>query len=140
MSDSVRASVVVAVDPATAFRVFTDEIDSWYVRGPHSWVDQRRAVGIGFDDGFLRERWSDGGHVDTGRVLVWEPSRRLVWADLLHAGGAMEVEVAFTAVEGGTEVSLEHRGLDTLPPPVAGRIRLGYSWQVALGWFARFLG
>ena len=48
----------------------------------------------------------------------------------------MEIEVAFSAVEGGTEVLLEHRGLDTLPADVAGRIRRGYSWNIVLGWFA----
>ncbi|MER6004948.1 SRPBCC domain-containing protein [Nonomuraea sp. NPDC051941] len=134
--NSVQASVTVPVDPATAFRIFTDEIDSWYVRGRHSWVDPARAVAIRFEDGFLRELWSDGGHVDTGRILAWEPPRRLVWADLLNEGGRMEIEVAFSPVEGGTEVLLEHRGLDTLPSDVAGRIRRGYSWNIALRWFA----
>ncbi|MEU4226505.1 SRPBCC domain-containing protein [Nonomuraea sp. NPDC026600] len=134
--NSVQAAVIVPVDQATAFRVFTDEIDGWYVRGPHSWVDPSRAVGIRFEGGYLRELWSDGGHVDTGRILVWEPPRRLVWADLINDQGEMEIEVAFSAVDGGTEVLLEHRGLDTLPPDVAGRIRRGYSWQIALRWFA----
>ncbi|MEO3868190.1 SRPBCC domain-containing protein [Nonomuraea sp. B12E4] len=133
---SVQASVTVPVDPATAFRIFTDEIDHWYVRGRHSWVDPDRAVGIRFEDGYLREVWSDGGHVDTGRVVVWEPPHRLVWADLLNRTGRMEIEVAFSPVEGGTEVLLEHRGLDTLPPDVAARIRRGYSWNIVLGWFA----
>lgn len=138
--DSVRARVTVPVDPATAFRIFTDEIDGWYVRGPHSWVDPARATAIRFEGGYLRELWDDGGHVDTGRVLVWEPPRRLVWADLLHRTGRMEVEVVFSPVAGGTEVLLEHRGLDTLPPAVAGRIRLGYSWDIALQWLAGALG
>ncbi|HUR09321.1 MAG TPA: SRPBCC domain-containing protein [Nonomuraea sp.] len=138
--NSVRATVTVPVDQATAFRVFTDEIDSWYVRGPHSWVDPSRAVGIRFEEGYLRELWSDGGHVDTGRILAWEPPRRLVWADLINDQGEMEIEVAFSPVDGGTEVLLEHRGLDTLPPDVAGRIRRGYSWQIALRWFAESFG
>ncbi|MFI6711555.1 SRPBCC domain-containing protein [Nonomuraea sp. NPDC050478] len=134
--NTVRAGVTVPVDPATAFRVFTDEIDAWYVRGRHSWVDPERAVGIRFQHGYLRELWSDGGHVDTGRILTWDPPHRLVWADLINPTGRMEIEVAFTEVDGGTEVTLEHRGLDTLPPDVAGRIRRGYSWNIVLGWFA----
>ncbi|TDE39294.1 activator of HSP90 ATPase [Nonomuraea mesophila] len=133
---SVQAGVTVPVEPADAFRIFTDEIDSWWVRGPHSWVDPERAVGIRFEDGHLRELWSDGAHVDTGRVLAWEPPHRLVWADLINRTGRMEIEVSFTPVAGGTEVLLEHRGLDTLPPDVAERIRRGYSWQIALRWFA----
>ncbi|MEU1724495.1 SRPBCC domain-containing protein [Nonomuraea sp. NPDC005692] len=134
--NAVRAEVVVPVDPATAFRMFTDEIDQWYVRGRHSWVDPARAVAIRFQDGYLRELWDDGGHADMGRIVRWEPPRRLVWADLLNPGGRMEIEVAFTPVEDGTQVLLEHRGLDTLPPDVAGRIRRGYSWNIVLGWFA----
>ncbi|MFD2351836.1 SRPBCC domain-containing protein [Nonomuraea ferruginea] len=90
-----------------------------------------------FQHGYLRELWSDGGHVDTGRILTWDPPHRLVWADLINPTGRMEIEVAFTEVDGGTEVTLEHRGLDTLPPDVAGRIRRGYSWNIVLGWFAR---
>ncbi|MFI6390250.1 SRPBCC domain-containing protein [Nonomuraea sp. NPDC050540] len=138
-TDSVTVSVTVAADPGTAFRVFTDEIDAWYVRGPYSWVNAERAAGIRFEDGYLREVWKDGGHVDTGRILTWEPPRRLVWADLLN-DGAMEIEVEFRGVAGGTEVVLVHRGLDTLPPDVAGRIRRGYSWKIGLEWYADFLG
>ncbi|MFD9950692.1 SRPBCC domain-containing protein [Nonomuraea sp. NPDC059023] len=138
-TDSVTVSVTVAADPGTAFRVFTDEIDAWYVRGPYSWVNAERAAQIRFEDGYLREVWTDGGHVDTGRILTWEPPRRLVWADLLN-DGAMEIEVEFRGVTGGTEVVLVHRGLDTLPPDVAGRIRRGYSWNIGLKWYAEFLG
>ncbi|MFE0153737.1 SRPBCC domain-containing protein [Nonomuraea sp. NPDC059007] len=138
-TDSVTVSVTVAADPGTAFRVFTDEIDAWYVRGPYSWVNAERAAGIRFEDGYLREVWTDGGHVDTGRILTWEPPRRLVWADLLN-DGAMEIEVEFRGVTGGTEVVLVHRGLDTLPPDVAGRIRRGYSWNIGLKWYAEVLG
>lgn len=137
--NAVQATVVVPVDQDTAFTVFTGEIDSWYVRGPHSWVDQAKAVGIRFVDGYLRELWSDGGHVDVGRVVTWEPPRRLVWADLLNETGSMEIEVVFTPVGEGTSVTLEHRGLDTLPPDVAGRIRRGYSWNITLRWYAEAL-
>ncbi|MGP3959475.1 SRPBCC domain-containing protein [Nonomuraea sp. 3N208] len=133
---SVTAGVTVPVDPATAFRIFTDEIDRWYVRGRHSWVDPARAVGIRFEDGYLRELWSDGGHVDTGKILAWEPPHRLVWADLISKTGRMEIEVAFSPVDGGTEVMLEHRGLDTLPQDVADRIRRGLSWNIVLRWYA----
>ncbi|MFF0312341.1 SRPBCC domain-containing protein [Streptosporangium sp. NPDC004379] len=136
MSGSVQAGVTVPVDRAAAFRIFTEEIDGWYVRGPHSWVDPGRAVGIRFEDGFLRELWSDGGHVDLGRLVAWEPPHRLVWADLVNPGGRMEIEVTFHPVEDGTEVRLLHHGLDTLPADVADRIRRGYSWNIALRWFA----
>ncbi|MFI6317422.1 SRPBCC domain-containing protein [Nonomuraea sp. NPDC050556] len=137
--NAVQATVTVPVDQQTAFAVFTAEIDAWYVRGPHSWVDQAKAVGIRFVDGYLRELWSDGGHVDVGRVIAWEPPHRLAWADLLNDGAAMEIEVVFTPDGDGTSVTLEHRGLDTLPPEVERRIRRGYSWNIALRWYAEAL-
>ena len=40
----VSASVEVGVDPQTAFRVFTEEIDLWWVRSPISFYDAARAV------------------------------------------------------------------------------------------------
>ena len=41
-----NATVVVSADPQTAFRIFTEEIDSWWERGPHNFYDARRAVAI----------------------------------------------------------------------------------------------
>ncbi|MEV4165898.1 hypothetical protein [Nonomuraea dietziae] len=74
--------------------------------------------------------------------MMWHRTARPVngQAPDPHLHARMAIANMARAGEGGTEVSLEHRGLDTLPPPVAGRIRLGHSWQVALGWFARFPG
>jgi uncharacterized protein YndB with AHSA1/START domain len=43
---TVSAKVTVAVDPQTAFSVFTDEIDLWWVRGPINFYDAARAVGM----------------------------------------------------------------------------------------------
>ena len=32
--DGIKVTSAVAVDPATAFRIFTEEIDAWWRRGP----------------------------------------------------------------------------------------------------------
>ena len=42
---SASAAVNVPVDPISAFTAFTDEIDSWWVRGPINFFDGRRHVG-----------------------------------------------------------------------------------------------
>jgi uncharacterized protein YndB with AHSA1/START domain len=50
-------------------------------------------------------------------VLAWEPGRRLVfeWRGKSFAPGERtEVEVRFEPVEGGTRVTLEHRGWEAL--------------------------
>ena len=48
---SVRVTVYVAVDPITAFEIFTEEIDVWYRRGPHHFFDPARAAAIRFEPG-----------------------------------------------------------------------------------------
>ena len=46
-----RVTVYVAVDPITAFEIFTEEIDVWYRRGPHHFFDPARAAAIRFEPG-----------------------------------------------------------------------------------------
>ena len=139
---SITASVEVAVDPATAFEVFTADIDAWYKRGPYSFKDAERAVGVRFEPGVggrLIEVHDPvtGEGIEWGRVLVWEPGARLVFSDLLSSAppaALTEVEVRFASVDGGTRVTLEHRGLDRLPPEVAAQKRK-HGWITLLGWF-----
>jgi uncharacterized protein YndB with AHSA1/START domain len=141
-TDTVTVSIDVAVDPDTAFDVFTNEIDSWYQRGPHSWRYPDRAVGIRFEPRvggrLLEVHDADSGEgFAFGRVLVWEPGARLVFADLVSSAPpdpVTEVEVRFEAAGEGTRVTLEHRGLDRLPPDVAAPKRM-YGWQTTLRWF-----
>ncbi len=35
--DRVVVTTLVAVDPATAFAVFTEEVDAWWRHGPRNW-------------------------------------------------------------------------------------------------------
>ncbi len=118
-TDAVTATVEVAVDPATAFEVFTEEIDRWWRPGPINWYDAYRAVGIRFEPG-VGGRWLEvyddaaGDVLEIGQITVWEPGVRLVllYRDGGHALDGTEVEVRFEAIEGGTRVTLEHRGWD----------------------------
>ena len=43
MSDSISSSVDVAVDAATAFKVFTEEINCWWLQGPINFHDGTQA-------------------------------------------------------------------------------------------------
>ncbi|MGH9034045.1 MAG: SRPBCC domain-containing protein, partial [Acidimicrobiia bacterium] len=115
-------SVDVPVDPATAFTVFTEEIDTWYQRGPHSWRYPDRALGIRIEPGVggrvleVHDATSGDGFA-FGRITAWEPGSRFVFADLVSSAppDLTEVEVRFEALGEGTRVTLEHRGLDLLP-------------------------
>jgi uncharacterized protein YndB with AHSA1/START domain len=115
---SVVRTVEVPVDPATAFAVFTDEIDAWYERGQYSWNVPEHAVGIRFEGGRLLELHDDGDAYEMGRVTAWEPGERLVFVyRSVHLPSELrsEVEVRFEPVGDGTRVTLEHRGLEQLP-------------------------
>ena len=144
---SITRTVDVRVDPATAFKVFTEEIGAWYRSGRYSWNDPDRAVGIRFepgDGGRLIEVWDEttGEGYEMGRVIAWEPGTRILFQYRnvsLPPAPLTEVEVRFHPVEGGTRVTLEHRGFDGLPPEIA-RTWEGRAWIVFMRWFAEYAG
>jgi uncharacterized protein YndB with AHSA1/START domain len=140
-------TVDVRVDPDTAFDVFTARMNDWWKPGPYSWHDASRAVGKRIEPwvgGRFLEVWdrASGEGYEEGRVLVWEPPRRLVFTFRALAEAdepETEVEVRFDPDAGGTRVTLEHRGLDRLSPARASRRRSGKGFGIMLGWFAEHL-
>ena len=143
---SVIRTVEVAVDPSTAFQVFTEEIGAWYRPGPYSWNDPARAVGIRLDPGLggrLVEVHDEatGEGFEMGRVLAWEPGARLLFqyrSAHLPSDVPTEVEVRFEPTAEGTRVTLEHRGLDRLPLPTA-RMWESRAWIAFMGWFRDYV-
>ena len=121
--DEARATVSVALPPAEAFRVFTQEVDRWWRRGRRfrNAPGERGIVcieaGVG---GRLFESFDTAGGervVEIGRVLAWQPPQRLLlsWRAVNFADGeTTEVEVLFRerrSVDGpSTEVTVIHRG------------------------------
>lgn len=122
-TDSVSVTTLVAVDPATAFELFTDEVDSWWKRGPRFRPGIDRSGAMRFERGVggrLLEVYDDATRdaFELGRVRVWEPSDRLVFemgGRDFKPGEATEVEVRFEAVDTGTRVTVVHRGWDSVP-------------------------
>lgn len=126
MSDvgSIRVTTLVAVDPVTAFEIFTEDVDAWWGRGPRfRWAPGREGTlrfepGVG---GRLVEAYDESGDdaFEVGRVRVWDPAARLVFefrARNFEEGQVTEVEVLFEPEGAGTRVTVEHRGWDSLPP------------------------
>lgn len=79
-SDAVTVTTKVAVDPATAFRVFTEEVDAWWRRGPRYRFRPGRDGVMRFEPGAggrLVEVYDEaaGDVFEVGRVLAWEPCR-----------------------------------------------------------------
>ncbi|MBO0691170.1 MAG: SRPBCC domain-containing protein [Candidatus Dormibacteraeota bacterium] len=147
-NDVATATIEVAVDPATAFQIFTEEIGQWWRPGPINWNDSRRAVGIRIEPG-VGGRWLEiyddaaGDVFECGRVLAWEPGARLVvsYRDAGHDIDGTEVEVRFDAVTGGTRVTVEHRGWERVSPEVALRKlqTKRWGWANILGWYSEWL-
>ena len=96
--------VVVAVEVRRgveeAFGVFTSEIASWWPVADHSVeADKVEAVVLeGRVGGRLYERWRDGGEADWGRVVTWEPPRRLDYLWHLRADRSDATDVSQKAM------------------------------------------
>jgi uncharacterized glyoxalase superfamily protein PhnB len=126
---SASAAVKVAVEPMRAFTAFTDEIDSWWVRGPINFFDASRAVAMRVEPGVggrVLEVYDDarGDALELGQITVWEPGVQLTYRSLVDD---TEVNVRFDAVEGGTRVLVTQ----TLLP---GGERAFLFWPNVLSW------
>ncbi len=141
--DSVTVTTRVAVDPAAAFDVFTTEIDAWWRRGPKFRPGGGRSGALRFEPGVggrLLETYGDGGEdVELGRVSVWEPGARLVFAFRAQSfapGQVTEVEIRFEPELDGTRVTLEHRGWSQIAPEHPARHGLqGRPFTAMIGGF-----
>ncbi len=125
MSEKTRvcALTTVPIPPDEAFVLFTEEVGTWWRHGP------RFRAAIDGKEGVMRFEPGEGGRLlevydeaaddtfELGRILVWEPGKRLVFL----IGGRdfapdewTEVEIRFERVERGARVSVEHYGFDEL--------------------------
>ncbi len=143
----VKCSVEVKSSSARAFELFAQNMGAWWPRGKTPAGSPHAALVIEpRSDGRWFERDADGRETQWGKVLAWEPPRRLLlgWqldhafqfdADLL-----MEVEILFEETAAGrTRVSLEHRHLERLGAEAAafaGKVRSG--WPERMGNFAQY--
>jgi uncharacterized protein YndB with AHSA1/START domain len=118
---AVHHSVTVPIDRDRAFKLFTEEIGSWWPsegykisEGPITEVFEARRGGRWYE---LAE---DGSECTVGTILEWEPPSRFLmtwqltpaWAFEPDLERATKVEVLFEEAGGGTRVSLEHRGFE----------------------------
>ncbi|MGF6603087.1 uncharacterized protein YndB with AHSA1/START domain [Paraburkholderia sp. GAS448] len=116
----VRKSITVNAPLAHVFSVFTQGHDTWWPREHHigpsknfTAVLEPKAGGRWF------ERGDDGSECNWGRVLVWEPPRRVIMSWDISADWqydptiACEVEITFIPeTSNRTRVELEHRKLE----------------------------
>lgn len=133
-AQTVSSEVDVAVDPATAFKAFTEEMDLWWLRGPiNFWSDGGRVVEVRCEPGVggrIIEVLDDpaaGTVFERARITLWEPGTRLGWAS---SNDDVQTEVSFARIEGGTRVTVTH------VIPAGGQDRGGSAWsRVVPRWF-----
>jgi len=121
--EPVRRGVTVKATPERAFEVFTAQFGRWWPRSHHI---GKSPMSGGMIEPKVGGRWyetcEDGSQCDWGKVLAWEPPRRLVLAWHLSASFqydpslGVEVEVRFTREGDATRVDLEHRNLELFGP------------------------
>lgn len=121
---TVSSEVTVGVDPETAFSIFTDEIDLWWVRGPINFYDGARAIGMRCEPGVggrLLELYSEDGSdaLVLGRITAWQPGELLAWDSGVDD---VTVGVRFRSAEGGTTVTV------TATIPADGADEGGTAW------------
>ena len=123
--DQARVSVSVPVAPPVAFRIFTEEIDVWWKRGPAYRSAGRNAGVIQIEKGVggrLYESFdapSGPRVVECGRVTVWDPPGRLgfQWHGPNFAPAEKtSVDVSFEPTQSGTLVTVTHRGWTGIRP------------------------
>ena len=142
-SDRVVVSALIAVDPATAFAAFTEEVDAWWRRGPQYRASDGEA--LRFEPGArgrLVAEGADGQIRELARVLAWEPGKGRLLLEFTARGfdadQPTEVEVHFEAAPQGTRVTLEHRGFDAIP--AAHPARQGRQGQALIALFGTWWG
>ena len=105
-------SVFVRLPVEAAFRLFFEDINSWWPLASHS-VGGSKTVSCHLEQrvgGRFYEIQEDGVQSDWGQVLIWEPPQRVVFT--MHPGRApnlaTQVEVNFQPEADGTRLTLTH--------------------------------
>jgi len=115
-------TVEVPLDTRKAFELFTAGINRWWKRGTYYWNDRERARGLRFEPrvgGRFIEVYDEatGEGFEIGRILAWEPGRRLVYTWQQSDWGPDEktqVEVRFEPTTAGARVTIVHSGWEAL--------------------------
>jgi uncharacterized protein YndB with AHSA1/START domain len=136
---SLRSSLLVPATAEHAFAVFTGALTDWWVP-EYTWSGPAALAELGIErraGGMLYEIGPYGFRCDWGRVLIWDPPRRLVltWQigpdrvpvpDPAHAS---EVEALFLPEAEAVRVEVEHRHFDR-----HGAAAVGYRQALTAGW------
>jgi len=134
----VRSSVTVALAPHDAFRLFTEQVATWWPLASHS-VYGDEATSVQLEPrvgGRFFESTDDGRTSEWGVVTEWQPGERLAltWYPGQDPERPTQVSVSFHDVPGGTRLDLVHTGWETRgadTDKIAQNYEIG--WEFVLG-------
>ena len=132
---AIRRSIHVDAMPERAFDVFTRGIANWWPLETHSVGAMRGAppqeLHLELREGGRFYERTDGAETSWGRVLAFDPPKRIVieW-NVNAANPATEIEVTFTPEDGGTRVEVVHSGWECYADPTETRA----SYDSEKGW------
>ncbi len=147
MSSRLLVALRVPGPPDRAFRVFTEEVGTWWRPNTLFEFTPRGPGVVAFEPpeheraGRFVERLPGGKVFVIGEVTAWEPGHRLVfgWRQASFAPDQQtRVEVTFEPVGDQTRVTVQHQGWDTVPqahvarhgfPPMVFSQRHGEWWR-----------
>ena len=121
MTDPIKKTVTVPLQPDAAFDLFTDKLGDWWPVETHSIsgssgklpknvkVDKRKG-------GHITETTADGAPARWATITRWEPGHAfgLSWYVGRDETEATDIMVVFTPVDTGTRVDLVHGGFERL--------------------------
>ena len=149
----VRKTLAVRTSVEDAFAVFTEDVDSWWPRTHHIGATPMTRITIeGRQGGRCFTKHEDGTERDWGRVLAWEPPRRLMFSwQMTHdwkyepdVARSSEVEVRFVPIgRDATRIELEHRFFDRHGEGgsvIRGNVDAPNGWTLVTSLYAQRVG
>jgi uncharacterized protein YndB with AHSA1/START domain len=143
----IRKTVVVAKPPQRVFDLFTGRMGTWWPKGmtigPSPAVEILIEPRVG---GRWFERSEDKVETNWGRVMEWDPPRRVLLAWQIDATWTYdpdfetELELTFDPEGTGTRVTMEHRNLERFGDSAEKMAQsLGGGWPGIIEGFAAFV-
>jgi uncharacterized protein YndB with AHSA1/START domain len=143
----IRKAVTVAAPPQKVFDLFTGHMGAWWPKGMT--IGPSPAVAVLIEPrtgGRWFERAEDQVETNWGRVMEWDPPRRVLLAWQIDATWTYdpnfetELELTFDAEGAGTRVTMEHRNLERFGDSAAKMAEsLGGGWPGIIDGFAAYV-
>jgi uncharacterized protein YndB with AHSA1/START domain len=142
---AVRKEITVEAPVDVAFRVFTEQMATWWPLASHSvyGADAQKVEMECRLDGRIFEVDESGNENDWGLVTSWEPPHAVAftWHPASDADKQTHVEVRFAAAGDQTLVTLVHTGWEVLGDLAQQAVK-GYTtgWDVVLARYIEAAG